>query len=1389
MQSRRRHLTAVVLGLLTIAWGAPQALGQSHPKLAASLEYLQRVGRPGPILPPAVLNAHRPTNTNEAIQSFFKFHPDGRVMVEVYSNGGQLPGAFAAVGGVPMGGADDCTVGRVATDRLTDLANQPGVRFVRPYPKPQPADRFTGQEVAWSNTARFHDLGIKGEGVTIFVWDLGFDGATALTGRELPTADKLEKIYFGEAAESTGMVHGTAVAEICHEMAPEANIVLVYADPVTPFDAQVDAILNHRAAVKVVNASFGLPSEPFDGRGGFVAAQIRRLRDAGVLLCAASGNSADAHVYARINPDSNGYHQFAPGDTTLDFVFNGSVAVYMDWDNYPAGRLHPRTDVDLAIEIVDDTGAVKATFDTIQNGNQPPQEQGQYDDATAAGKTYGLKVKLKDDGAMDITPNFNLLFSPSTTSGDEIVDKAYINRDHSSIVPAAVPGVISVGAVDINTDTLEDWSQRGPTPDGRQYPLLTGADQMFSVSYSGPFPGTSAASPHVCGGLALIRSQRPDLSADELAGNMLSYVTDPPDERGVLRRYNTVDRGPSGPDNMYGDGRLMMDPAPTAAGTKLTLSVVTANIAQGGLPSDVNNPIGVTYTSLDKQRRALLWDGNPITVYADSGTELAFDQLSSGTATTQRWYSPAPLVFTVPSTEQSYEAPYYHQLRRNFRARVQAGATPLDSANTVQLTLQSGGQPSTAAIEATPQALFADTGSTYTFAELSSASGSEERWASDGPITGTITTQTGEVIAQYYHQVRPQITLVGTNSSSTVKTTQRRVFGQSALLEGLYGTFMEFCDNRSQLAFSAESTGTPVLAAEGVREFTVEKGLQRSINYVIQPRRDTSTVSVSALKVPANGRTKVRVTVTIRDSAGAPVAGISPDRVDVFPTRAADARADEPAPTDGIRMTSPTSPTDSTGRLIFEVTRDIPGRVRFTAALDGQAIAEVTDGSDTVEFLQIMRVPLPIAGLYLLSFPITPENSHELIQEFSVTPTPPQMARLIDGTTNYEFFQPRSNNPAFTIQPGKGFFLKTNTPGSIELTGEWSRGTEYNLPLNTLGFHMLGNPQADRALLWRLADFEVFQAGQSRGLLSDQATWTLVDPVVWGYNGRDYELVADPTLPGTEGLRTELAVFEGFFWRALQDGVGIVYTPNSGRSRRAEPISPANFGFSLVADDGSQRQTVVLGVQRRAVRAAAPPIPEGEGGELSFAVAGAGGRAAAEWTDQPIVQPKTWTLVVRGGRAQGDVTLSWPHLNRQLPRGYRVRLTDPTTGRSALLNTSTSYTVRTGGGERELLVTVLPRSSSSLAVLNFQPGASRGRAITFDVELTGEAEVFLRITSLSGRPIAETAPVSAGGPVRLVWNGLDSAGRRVPRGSYQVVLVARNADGELLRALRTITVR
>ena len=117
------------------------------------------------------------------------------------------------------------------------------------------------------------------------------------------------------------------------------------------------------------------------------------------------------------------------------------------------------------------------------------------------------------------------------------------SNDGSIGTPAesANPGLLAVGAAPFyDVNTIEPFSSRGPTPDGRVKPDIVGIDCAASVSYeffnrrdNGRgcwFPGTSQASPHVAGMAALVRQRFPDLTAEETA----AYLKDNAEPRGAV---------------------------------------------------------------------------------------------------------------------------------------------------------------------------------------------------------------------------------------------------------------------------------------------------------------------------------------------------------------------------------------------------------------------------------------------------------------------------------------------------------------------------------------------------------------------------------------------------------------------------------------------------------------------------------------------------------------------------------------------------------------------------------------------------------------------------------------------------------------------------------------
>jgi hypothetical protein len=155
----------------------------------------------------------------------------------------------------------------------------------------------------------------------------------------------------------------------------------------------------------------------------------------------------------------------------------------------------------------------------------------------------------------------------------------YTNTSYS---PANNPSAFAVGAIN-NNSQIYGYSSRGPTTCGGStgpYPELVapGVNILTSDLIGGYsiVSGTSLASPHVAGGLALLLAAHPNLSAVEQQNLLIN---------------SAFDRGIAGPDNVYGYGRLdllaafnLLNSGPTA--TPLPTDTAVPVETETALPTD-----------------------------------------------------------------------------------------------------------------------------------------------------------------------------------------------------------------------------------------------------------------------------------------------------------------------------------------------------------------------------------------------------------------------------------------------------------------------------------------------------------------------------------------------------------------------------------------------------------------------------------------------------------------------------------------------------------------------------------------------------------------------------------------------------------------------------------
>ena len=126
-----------------------------------------------------------------------------------------------------------------------------------------------GEAVAATLAAAWHAKGFTGKGVKVAVIDGGFYGlAERQAAGDLPGDVVTQDLCRGEL--TTAEDHGTAVAEIVHEMAPDAQLYLVCIE--TDVDLAAAVAYAKTQGVHVINHSAGWEG-PFrnDGSGPFGA--------------------------------------------------------------------------------------------------------------------------------------------------------------------------------------------------------------------------------------------------------------------------------------------------------------------------------------------------------------------------------------------------------------------------------------------------------------------------------------------------------------------------------------------------------------------------------------------------------------------------------------------------------------------------------------------------------------------------------------------------------------------------------------------------------------------------------------------------------------------------------------------------------------------------------------------------------------------------------------------------------------------------------------------------------------------------------------------------------------------------------------------------------------
>ena len=474
-------------------------------------------------------------------------------------------------GGDPRNVGEDYIEAYVPVSLLGQVSEQPGVLRVREIGPPQVGQitqRVTGHGPAEHLSTAWNQAGFSGQGVKVGIIDSGFEGFGGLMGPELPST-VVARCYTDIGVftqnladcEVVGQVttpfpkcqdavqrravrdaeHGTIVAESVIDIAPEVSLYI--ANPRSRGDLQDAVDWMAAQGVLVINQSQSwFLDGPGDGTSPNSTSPLKTVDRAaarGVIWVNSAGNAAqDTWFGGYSDPDGNGNIGFGgQNEEVLSIPERAcrSIRIQLRWeDNWDGAS----TDLDLYLydkRTRDFTSIYSADEQSGESGHEP------FETIRFWSRIDSDDLGIVVDHHGGDAPDWIQIMVWGVGSIERYTENGSIGNPAES----ANPGMLAVGAAPwYDTDTIEYYSSRGPTPDGRVKPDIVGADCGETAlsplnSRNRGFCGTSQASPHVAGLAALVRQRFPAYTPAQVA----AYLKDHAQQRVTPDPNNTWGHG------------------------------------------------------------------------------------------------------------------------------------------------------------------------------------------------------------------------------------------------------------------------------------------------------------------------------------------------------------------------------------------------------------------------------------------------------------------------------------------------------------------------------------------------------------------------------------------------------------------------------------------------------------------------------------------------------------------------------------------------------------------------------------------------------------------------------------------------------------------------------
>ena len=499
----------------------PEKAELNYPNLGSRLDQL-------------VIRVEKGEATSQDAAGYTPVHSGESVAVTIYLSGNvdDVVSFLEENGGDPRNVGQDYIEAYVPVSLLGPTSEQPGVLRMREIIPPQPGyGNFTSQGVQAHAAAAWHQAGITGKGVKVGIIDSGFTGFDSLRGTELPATVAARcytdvGVFTQNLADcETDSDHGTIVAESVIDIAPEVSLYIANAG--TKGDLQSAADWMIAEGVSVINTSTGWTFDgPGDGTSPFSRSPLKAVDRAvggGAIWVSLAHNLAQTTWFGTpLNADDDGFIDFSSSDETNALLLEAgqTIRVQLRWEG-----IWGQEDTDLDMILYDSNLNPVWYSDDYQSGPLAgdfpiPWDYIEYE--VPRDGVYHLAIYHSSGPA----PGWIQMVGWGTGTLQYHTESGSITNPSES----ANPGLLAVGAAPwYDLHTIEPYSSRGPTPDGRIKPDIVGATcgetALTSLNENRRgFCGTSQASPHVAGMAALVRQRFPTYTPVQVANYLKEHA-------------------------------------------------------------------------------------------------------------------------------------------------------------------------------------------------------------------------------------------------------------------------------------------------------------------------------------------------------------------------------------------------------------------------------------------------------------------------------------------------------------------------------------------------------------------------------------------------------------------------------------------------------------------------------------------------------------------------------------------------------------------------------------------------------------------------------------------------------------------------------------------------